>query len=141
MREAPNFFKTFIENPDNNPDRQEGGRYDGAIKIKDGLIPEETVYKTQFNEEQLAEIFSLKEIYHEQVQKDGTSVSKSKINIFVQNLVDKYGIDTIKNCGAYYILIGKEIEDIPKDVDRVDLSDNDFGQFIMRGFSLEEDIS
>jgi hypothetical protein len=137
MREAPKFFKTLVENPD-NPDRQEGGRYDGATEGEDGLIPRIQIKKTELSEESLGELSSLMKIYLQNMARRGISDSIERIEDFLDNLIDLYGIETVKNCSLYYLLKG---EDIPVNIDRLDLSDNNFSEFIRGGFSLKEESS
>ena len=114
-------------------------KYEGAVEGEDSLIPQETtVIETQFNEDQLREIFVLMEIYQQNMDKFGISDSLSKIESFLDELVNLYGIDTVKTCALYYILKG---EDIPENVDRLDLSEDNFKNFITQGFSLRENFS
>lgn len=136
MREAPKFFNTLVENPDNDPNRQEGGRYDGATEGEDSLIPRIQIEKTELSEESLRELSSLMKIYLQNMARLGISDSLERIDDFLDNLIDLYGVETVKNCSLYYLLKG---EDIPSNIDRLDLSDNDFSNFITSGFSLKEE--
>jgi hypothetical protein len=136
MREAPNFFKTLVENPDSEPNKQEGGRYDGATEGEDSLIPRIQIEQTELSEESLRELSSLMKLYHQNMARRGISDSIERIDDFLDSLINLYGIETVKNCSLYYLLKG---EDIPVNIDRLDLSDNDFSNFITGGFSLKEE--
>jgi hypothetical protein len=138
MREAPNFFNTSVEKSDNDPNKQEGGRYDGATEGEDSLIPKVKIEQTELSEESLIELSSLMKIYLQNMARRGISDSLERIDDFLKDLIDLYGVDTVKNCSLYYLLKG---EDIPVNIDRLDLSDNDFSNFITSGFSSKEDSS
>jgi len=134
MKEFPgNYFNNgFKESPDKGGNFSDENK--GYEKEEYSLTQKVTeVPLINLSNEKISRLRELYPMYEAGVASfDGLNATKV-INEFIQTLANAsdIGLDALKTCALYYLLIG---QGIPADIERFDLDDSELETFIRNGF-------